>query len=129
MKILIIDGDRSSQVLLSTMVRLEGNEPIVLDNPSQTMEAIETNKPSIIIMDILMPQEDGVRLLQNIKENSKTAHIPIIIISSAWDPLKEKAMKAGADIFIGKPFIPSCLEEAVRSLAEPNHAITGLLVS
>ncbi len=90
------------------------------------IEAIKELKRSegaidLILMDIMMPEMDGLTAIKEIKQNIKYCNIPIIIVSvKATDEDKEDSFKAGADDYITKPVIIEKLLEKVDTLLFPN---------
>jgi len=62
-------------------------------------------EPDLILLDIMLPKEDGYTILKNLKSNEKTASIPVIMLTSKTDEYdKVKGLDMGADDYIGKPF-------------------------
>lgn len=73
--------------------------------PSEFYKALEDEKPDLILLDVMLPEEDGITILNKLKSNSDTANIPIIIVSakdSEFD--KIKGLDLGADDYVTKPF-------------------------
>lgn len=68
-------------------------------------EALREEKPELVLMDVLLPGEDGVSLLKRIRENSETAAIPVIMVTAKGAEFdKVKALDLGADDYVTKPF-------------------------
>jgi len=77
--------------------------------------SLEEQKPDLILLDIMMPQMDGLELLTRLKENSDTASIPVILLTAKVqheDLLRGYEM--GADYYITKPFTPTQVLEGVN---------------
>jgi CheY-like chemotaxis protein len=115
-KILIVDDDRASRVLARTILQS-------LDPPCHIMEAIggqqalrviEANQPDIVLLDILMPDMDGVSLCDTVKRNQQTKHTKILMVTARRDERMIRAgLLAGADDYITKPFTREQLLTAV----------------
>ena len=74
-------------------------------NGMDAKDQMEIFKPDIVLADIEMPELNGYQLCEQIKKNSATAHIPVMLLAGAFEPLDEELAKSvGADDFIIKPF-------------------------
>lgn len=81
------------------------------------LEKAITCIPDIIISDIMMPQKDGIELLNELRENLATSHIPVIMLTAKNDmETKLRSIKGGADSYITKPFSVGYLETRVNNL-------------
>lgn len=75
--------------------------------------------PSLLILDLNMPKVNGLELLQMVKSNTKTQHIPVVILSTSRNAEdKVKVLKMGADDFITKPFSFDLMIKITRDLIE-----------
>ncbi len=81
----------------------------------EALRLVETEPPDVIIVDLMMPGINGYELCQALRENLKTMHTPIIILS-AKGQMNDKlhAIDVGADDYITKPFDPTELERRIR---------------
>jgi len=82
-------------------------ECVVLEasNGEEAVNIARTEKPDLILMDILMPRTDGYTALHEIKEGEATSAIPVVMLTGmAFKPHKRLAKKLGADGYITKPF-------------------------
>ena len=113
--ILLIEDEKNIRELLKDI--LEPYYDILeAEDGEEGLKKTETDLPDIIISDILMPRLDGIALIDRLKSNEKTAHIPIINISarnSVEDHIN--AYEHGTDIYISKPFHPTHVLSAVES--------------
>jgi len=119
-RILIVEDDAN----LARILKLYFEEKNVLctfvENAKQAMNWIENFNPHLIIIDIGLPDIDGIELAKNIRKNIKTKKIPIIIITGKDETeFKIKsATEAKAELFPTKPFEPSILWEAATKFIE-----------
>ena len=83
------------------------------------MEKAFQYTPDIIISDIMMPVKNGIELCRTLKQDIRTSHIPVILLT-AKDTLedKEEGYEAGADSYLTKPFSASLLHSRIRNLLE-----------
>ncbi len=111
-KVLVVDDDPINIELLEGYLSKEydilkafdGNEALII---------VEANPPDIILLDLIMPGINGFEVCKKLKDDPKTDHIPIVIVTSLHETEdRNKAIKAGADDFITKPF--DIIELSVR---------------
>lgn len=85
-------------------------------------EAIETAKsvqPDIVVLDVLMPGQDGIEICKMLREQKESALIPIIMLTAVNEPeLRIKAFNAGADDYMAKPFLPEELVARIKRKLE-----------
>ncbi|MCL2889488.1 MAG: winged helix-turn-helix domain-containing protein [Eggerthellaceae bacterium] len=75
------------------------------DDGESFFEALKTSLPDLVLLDIMLPGEDGFGILSRLKNNKATAHIPVIMVSAKGEELsKVKGLNRGADDYIAKPF-------------------------
>src|SRR3990167_9422830 len=84
-KILIVEDEQSLLKLLSITFKTDGYEVIQAINADEVYKGLEQN-PDIILLDILLPGENGIVILEKIKKNSKTKHIPVIMLTNFNEP-------------------------------------------
>ncbi|WP_208558957.1 response regulator [Marinilactibacillus kalidii] len=100
--ILIIEDDQAVRKLISTTVELEGYQYRTAENGREGLMELVSKQPDILILDLGLPDMDGVSIVENVRGWS---NLPIIIISARSDDQdKIKALDAGADDYLTKPF-------------------------
>ncbi|MFC1514411.1 response regulator [Candidatus Omnitrophota bacterium] len=117
-KILVVDDEPSIVDLLGAMLAKSGYEVISALDGKSCLKKAESQKPDLIILDVVMPELDGFAVLDLLKKNQATKKIPVILLTAL---LKEddltKGLKEGANCFISKPFsIIDVLEEIKSAL-------------
>ncbi|WP_417884930.1 substrate-binding domain-containing protein [Zunongwangia sp.] len=113
--ILIIEDNTDLSQLL---IRKLGQDYFVhLSDGTQALQKAFQIIPDIIICDINLPERSGFELCKNLKTDLRTSHIPILILTALSDQASRiKALQAGADIYLTKPFIFDVLEKSISSL-------------
>jgi two-component system cell cycle response regulator len=116
-KILIVDDDRETTNLLEKIVKMKGHQPASVNNSVKAVEQAHAIQPDIILMDILMPEINGIQLCKIFKAIPELKHIPIIIVSALNDAGSQRdTLNAGAADFLSKPVNPEVLAEKILNL-------------
>ena len=116
-RILVVDDEIYIVHILDFSLGMEGYEVITALDGEQALEKLRTEKPDLIVLDIMMPKLDGYEVCKTIKGNSETAHIPVILLSAKGRNVDQKlGFDVGADDYITKPFSPRKLVERINQL-------------
>ncbi|MBN2202312.1 response regulator [bacterium] len=104
-KVLIVDDDPGIRMLLSKFLQREGYEAIAAQNGLEGVELAKKHQPDLIIMDVVMPQMDGLTAARLIKFYKPLSEVPILFLT-AKDAEKEieLAQEVRAEVYITKPF-------------------------
>jgi len=103
--LLVVEDIPNVRELLEVTLRFQGYEVITATNGQNALDILETEKPALIITDILMPKLDGFAMMQKLRSNPKTQKIPVIFLSATYVTPEDRnfAMSLGASRFIEKP--------------------------
>ena len=113
--VLVVDDDPEIVTFLVTLLELEGLEPLVATSAAAALEQLRRVQPSLVLLDIAMPGQDGIELCKALKSNPETSAVPIFVISARpGREVVERALAAGAEQFIRKPFENLELIERIR---------------
>ena len=115
-KILLIDDD--SQLIELVAMRLEANEYQVLAafSGQDGLSMAESEEPDLILLDITMPGMDGLEVLRKLKYNSKTSHIPVVMLTSKTESQAIfRSQELRAVEYIIKPFEPKELLSIIKT--------------
>ncbi|MGD1917456.1 MAG: response regulator [Pleurocapsa sp.] len=113
-KVLIVDDD--PQVLLSLEISLKpwGFDLTTLNSPQKLWQVLETIEPNILILDVEMPQINGIELCQILRSDRRWQHLPILFLSVHQDQkTQDRAFNIGADDYICKPVAGSILANRI----------------
>jgi CheY-like chemotaxis protein/signal transduction histidine kinase len=104
--ILIADDQPDNLMLLSRYLAREGYDYVQARDGLETLEKVRTHLPDLILLDINMPHKDGFVVLQELRADPATEHIPVIILTAArLDPSEiQSGLNRGADDYVTKPF-------------------------
>ena len=112
--IYVADDEKNIRSLMKTFLESEGYEVEVFSDGYSVRKAAEQRMPDLIILDVMMPGEDGFNVCAGIRKNSS---VPIIIVSAKDSPLDKVAgLTLGSDDYITKPFLPLELTARVKAL-------------
>ena len=104
-KVLVVEDDESIRELVVYTLNSQGLEAQGFERPSLFWKAMEKEQPSLVLLDIMLPGEDGYAILDKLKANSSTKEIPVIMVTAKGAEFdKVKGLDAGADDYITKPF-------------------------
>ena len=113
--ILIIDDSASELALMRTVIDPLGHIIIPAPNGRDGQALAEAHQPDLVLLDIVMPEQDGFVTCRQLKKNPATAHIPVILISSKnTDSDRFWGMKQGAVNYVTKPFDPQKLTSLIH---------------
>src|SRR5256885_7037189 len=116
-RVLVVDDILSNVKLLEAKLAAEYFEVLTASNGEQALARVAADLPDIILLDVMMPGMDGFEVCRRIKSNTRTTHIPIIMVTALDQPTDRVAgLDAGADDFLTKPVDDTALFARVRSL-------------
>ena len=103
--IYLIEDDNNIRELVIYTLNSTGFEVKGFERPSELYSSLEEKLPELILLDIMLPEEDGLCILKKLKSSSKYKNIPIIMLTAKGTEIdKVKGFEAGADDYIAKPF-------------------------
>jgi DNA-binding response OmpR family regulator len=121
-RILVVDDDAFIRRPLEFILRQEGFEALTAASGAECLERIETQRPDLIILDVMMPGRDGFDVCKTIKNEKRFADIPIILLSArGQEHDRERGLCLGASDFMTKPYSPSELLRKVQEILFGNR--------
>ncbi len=116
-KIMIVDDEADLTKLVAHHLNKEGFEPILASNGTEALQQIGGKSIALVILDVMMPGEDGLQVCKQLRNRTDTASIPIILLTAKDDESdKIIGLELGADDYITKPFSPKELVARVKAL-------------
>ncbi len=118
--ILVVEDEEDLAVLLSTRLRSEGYAVSRVSDGVQAMQQVMRLRPSLIILDLMLPGGGGLGVLEKVKMSVLTHDIPVVILTGMQDPGYEaKVLEKGVDAYLQKPYDPvELLTEIKRLIGE-----------
>jgi two-component system alkaline phosphatase synthesis response regulator PhoP len=119
--VLVVEDDREINELVGAYVQIAGFEyRSALDGRSALAEAREKH-PSLIVLDLMLPDTDGFEVCRKLKSQQETREIPIVMLTALSDEENQrKGRECGASDYITKPFDPDVLMAAIKDNAREN---------
>ena len=125
-KILIADDEVYMLRLLEMTFKKGGYTVVSCRDGHEALTKVASELPQLIVLDVMMPGLDGLGALRQLKENSATRDIPVVVLSAKGHALtKVEAEVAGAVLFLAKPFSPSQFLAEVQKILGPKTDLTG----
>jgi CheY-like chemotaxis protein len=122
-KILIVDDEPEQIDFASTLLEENGYVPISAMNGIEGMEKVKTEKPDLILLDILMPERGGIGMYQELRGGEETKNIPVVIVTGVSRGgrfeefmLTQNKGIPGPDGYVEKPMNPDVVLKLVRDL-------------
>jgi twitching motility two-component system response regulator PilH len=117
-KVLIVDDSPAQVKLMQGFLEHEGYQPVGLNDPRRIEETISSVRPSVILLDVVMPERNGFQVCRELKGSSEFQGIPVILVTSK-DSSSDKywGEQQGADAYVTKPFTKDELLRAIRRFA------------
>src|SRR5476649_1805904 len=121
-RILIVEDDPDIAELVARYLDKAGFTTERAASGREALQAIALRPPELLVLDLMLPQVDGLEVCRAVRANEKTAAIPIIMLTArAEESERIVGLEMGADDYIAKPFSPNELVARVRALLRRAH--------
>lgn len=115
--ILVVDDEQDLLDLIEYNLRQEGYDVIKAENGREGIQMAKEHMPDLVLLDIMMPQMDGIEVCDKMREDSTLSHIPIIFLTARSDEKTEiEGLNKGADDFITKPISTTKLVSRIKAV-------------
>ena len=134
-RILVADDNSNIQKMVGLALKDQGIDVIAVGNGEAAVRKISDVRPDLVLADVFMPVRNGYEVCKYVKDDSSLAHIPVILLVGAFDPLDEQeAQRVGADGVLKKPFVPpdpliSMVKSALMRAANAASAAKAVAVT
>ncbi len=116
-KILVVDDEIYIVHILDFSLGMEGYEVVTALDGEHALEKARSEKPDLIVLDIMMPKLDGYETCKRLKADPVTKDMPVILLSAKGRNVDQKVgFEVGADDYITKPFSPRKLVERINAI-------------
>ena len=123
--VLIIEDEADAAELFAEMMRVSGFRVLKTTSSKPALSLLSTEKPDIVILDIMMPEVSGLDILRQMRQEPALAEIPVVVVSAKSMPADIRiGMEAGASTYLTKPVgfleLKEAVEQALGSSPEAN---------
>jgi CheY-like chemotaxis protein len=121
-KIMVVEDNLDEAKLIKMALEGEGYEASCAFNGKDAMEKLESRKPDLIVLDIMMPEMDGFDFCSKLRSSSEFADVPVVFLTALSEHIQdtnyplEGVMRADADEYLEKPVKPEQLLQAIAGL-------------
>ena len=116
-KVLVVDDSWTELTMIATPLRNYGFDVVTAVDGDEALEKVFREHPQCIVLDVVLPKQNGFRLCRRLKSLDASKHIPIILLTNKTTPLdKSWGLRQGADMYMTKPFNEDELVNNVRRL-------------
>jgi twitching motility two-component system response regulator PilH len=116
-KILIVDDSQAEIKLMQSVLQAAGYYPVAINDPMKIEQTIDAERPSLILLDVVMPNRNGFQACRELKASAAYGRIPVVLVSSkSTDSDKFWAKQQGADDYVVKPWNKEVLLAVLQKL-------------
>ncbi len=111
-KVLLAEDDIIMVSLLKTLLKMENFQVVALNADANVPEAVRVEQPDVLLLDVHLSQQDGLRILEDLRKDEGTKHVRVVMTSGL--NLKDECLRHGANDFLLKPYMPDDLVAILR---------------
>lgn len=116
-KILVVDDSWTELTMIATSLQKSGFDVVTAIDGDEALEKVFQERPQCIVLDVVLPKQNGFQLCRKLKGWEASRHIPIILLTSKSTPVDRSwGLRQGADMYMTKPFDSDELVANVRRL-------------
>ena len=116
---MVVDDEQAYTDVMVMVLQEYGFEPHPANSAQQAWSLLETVMPDLLLLDVMMPEVDGITFLNDLRGNGKLKEIPVLVIT-AYPETREQALNAGASGVLTKPFSAQELRESIGEFLSVN---------
>lgn len=116
-RVLVVDDNPDNRAVLAASLSAEGYELSEAEDGAQAIESIARSRPDLVLLDLMMPNVDGVSVLRKVRGEMAMTDLPVIVVTAMSEAESQaQALEVGADDYMTKPFMPALLRARVKAL-------------
>ncbi|HEX2035827.1 MAG TPA: response regulator [Chloroflexota bacterium] len=105
--VLVVEDEKGLADVLAVHLQASGYQPIVVHDGLDALYTLDRITPQAVVLDLNLPQVSGFRLINLLKQRPEMPRVPVVVLTALSFQEAEDAVRAGADDFITKPFLPA----------------------
>ena len=114
-KVLIADDNAATRLAIKILIQRMGYQPLEATNGPEALKLIRRERPGVVLMDIIMPGMTGIEVLERIRQEKATEHIPVVMLTSVTSSETViKSLQTGANDYVVKPFSAATIQNRIR---------------
>ena len=115
-RVLVVDDEAAILRIIRTSLRVFGYDVVTSESGEEALKLVESEKPDIMLLDVLMPGKNGFETLKELRAKSD---LPVIVFS-ARSSSRDEAFRLGANDFVAKPFTPEEMVKRISAILKSN---------
>jgi two-component system, OmpR family, alkaline phosphatase synthesis response regulator PhoP len=117
MRVLVIDDEHDVLMMCRVNLEFEGHQVLEASDGEEGLRLAAKARPDVIVLDLMLPQQDGFSVLARLQQDAETRRIPVILLTAKTaEEDQVRGWRAGADEYVTKPFSPTALNDAVAQI-------------
>ena len=117
--VLIVDDEPMTRNLLRLMLERDGFAILEAEDGVKALEVVAESSPDVLVLDVMMPNMDGITVCERLRAQAETAVLPIILLSARTSPEAVRmGLEAGANEYLGKPVSRNELIQTIRTVLQ-----------
>ena len=117
MRVLVIDDEPDVLLLCRVNLQYAGHEVFEANDGEQGLDVATTARPDLILLDVMLPERDGISILGELSRNPATADTPVVLLTAkAQIEDRLRGWRAGCTEYVTKPFSPSALNDLIATI-------------
>lgn len=117
-QVLLVEDEDNIAMALEFLINREGLNLKRVSTGEAALDALDTDRPDLVVLDVMLPEASGYEVCQHIRERDDLRDVKVLMMSAAGDMARRKGLAMGADAFFVKPFDTKLLRDEIHALLE-----------
>ncbi len=122
--ILVVDDEDMTRQMIAMFLTMDGHESVEAENGLEALEQVAKHHPDALILDVMMPEMDGITMCKKLRANPATASIPVLMLSGRSQiNAEQEGLDAGANAYMKKPMDPKEMLVVLKKIMMQSAAV------